>query len=46
MTTFRVFLADGTTVDIDAPAPNVARDKARDIHPGIRILKVKVLKGA
>lgn len=46
MTTFRVFLADGTTVDIHAPTPNVARDKARDQFPGIRILKVKVLKGA
>jgi len=46
LTTFRVFLAGGTTVDIPAPTPNVARDQARDMHPGIRILKVKVLKGA
>jgi len=46
MTLFRVFLSDGTTVDVLAPTPNVARDKARDQHPGIRILKVKVLKGA
>lgn len=45
MTAFRVFLSDGTTVDITAPTPNVARDKARDLCPGVRILKVKVVKG-
>lgn len=42
--TFRVFLADETTVDISAKSPTAARDEARERRPGIPIRKVKVLK--
>lgn len=42
---FRIFFADGTSVDIQAPNAAIARSRAEEGKPGIQITKVKVMKG-
>lgn len=42
---FRVFFADGTSFDVTAPNPAIARSSAKDAHPKAVITKVKVMKG-
>lgn len=41
---FRIFFADGTTLDVQAANPTAARNQARKQREGVRITKVKVIK--
>ncbi|MFN4098190.1 MAG: hypothetical protein ACK4GT_00300 [Pararhodobacter sp.] len=42
---FRVFFADGSTLDVEAPNPAIARGAAKEKQPDGIITKVKIMKG-
>lgn len=42
---FRIFFADGSTLDLTAPNPAIARSNAKEQHPDGIVTKVKVMKG-